>query len=131
MDQMSLDSLKVPRYSLCLVLSESVVEILNQFMGYVPEVRNGMQGFQVSAKGTIVSSANLDAFIITLVSCIADDGRDSVGGQHQKCIMMPTPTHFRWIADSSLAKRQYVRILGVDIPEEQFNLCSHRGSYIL
>lgn len=82
--EVKLDSLKVPKDNLRLFPHAVTVEVLYQFMRYVPDTQEGEHDHFTSAERTIVSLARFDLIIITLVSCVSDDGQDTVGGHGQE-----------------------------------------------
>ena len=70
--------------NLSLFRHDVSVEILHVFMGYIPPIPMENDEQYKSVEGTIMMLARLDAFIMTVIQCLSDTGRETVGGHRQK-----------------------------------------------
>lgn len=60
------------------------VEVLHEYMRYIPQVCHASQDATSHIDGTELTLAQLDAFISTVIYCFFDGGVDKVGSNYQK-----------------------------------------------
>lgn len=74
-----------------------LIKVLDGFMGYsVPSPASSETSFE-AVKGTICSTARLDAYVATVITCLQADGSENVGEYRQK-LYNDTISSFLYVA---------------------------------